>query len=214
MAISAVKSTCFQETDSKQFDVIIFISANAVTFSHKHLSLTHLASSCKIAAIGGKTTKALGSSGYTVDLVAEAPFNSEAFLSLPSMQSIHGQHILIIKGVGGRNALENTLKSRGAFVETCDVYERKAAIHPVKFINSVCNDTQIDIIAVTSIDSANYLFDFFKDCTVFAQKPLLVGSQRIADALADMHMANPLVIAKNPSDECMFETLTQWINNR
>lgn len=213
MEIAATKSPSLQKIDIKQFDVIIFISANAVTFSQDHLDLNSLASSNKIAAIGQKTTQALSSAGFKVDLVAKAPFNSEAFLSLASMQNIRGQRILIMKGAGGRKTLENTLKSRGASVKTRDVYERKAATHSLKFINSICNDAQIDIIAITSFTSANYFFDFFKDCTALKQKPLLVGSQRIANALADMNIANPLVIANNPSDECMFETLIQWIKN-
>ncbi|CAA6827076.1 MAG: Uroporphyrinogen-III synthase (EC [uncultured Thiotrichaceae bacterium] len=214
MEISATTPSHLHEIDIKQLDVVIFISANAVTFSQNHFNLSQFPSACSIAAIGEKTTRTLSSSGYTVDLIADPPFNSEALLASPSMQNIQGQRILIIKGCDGRKTLENTLKSRGARVKTYDVYERKIATHSVKSVNSICNSSQIDIIAITSFDSANYLFDFFRDCVVFKHKPLLVGSQRIADALTDMNIANPLVIAKNPSDECMLETLIKWIKNR
>lgn len=196
------------------YDLIIFISANAVNFAHDLLIAGSLGSSYQIAAIGHKTKNALISAGYSVDLIGDKPFNSEAFLAHPSMQDIQKKQILIIKGKGGRNKLQRTLISRGAIVKNCEVYERKAASHAVKFINTICNDTQIDIIAITSFDSATHLFDFFKNCQTFKHTPLLVGSQRIANALADMNIANPLVVSENPSDECMLETLIYWIQNR
>lgn len=214
--LEIVKTTSSRLADitAETFDAVIFISANAVAYADDLLTQGICAKPCKIAAIGKKTQHALLSKGYAVDLIGKKPFNSEAFLSLPSMQNIEDQRILIIKGRGGRKKLEKSLKARGAIVDTCDVYERKPAAHAVKYVKSICNDSRIDIIAITSFDSANYLVDFFRDCEVFTQKPLLVGSQRIASALTDMNIANPLVIATNPSDECMLETLLQWIPDR
>lgn len=213
MEISAIPPSQATTLAIDTFDIIIFISTNAVLFSQEYFDINQCKPTCKIASIGKKTTLTLDLLGHTVDLAAETPFNSETFLALPALQDIEKQHILIVKGCGGRKTLENALTSRGGLVKTYDVYERKPASHSVKFINSICNDTQIDIIAITSVDSAKYYFDFFKKCSAFEDKPLLVGSQRIADALADMNIANPLVIAQNPSDDCMFETLLNWIND-
>lgn len=213
MEISTVDSSCPQEITVDPLDMVIFISANAVIFSKHYFDQKAFPSSCHIAAIGNKTTKALQESGYQVDLVADRPFNTEAFLSLPAMQNILNKRILIIKGCGGRKTLQNTLTARGAHVQTCNVYERKQANHSVKRINAICEGVQVDIIAITSFDSANYFFDFFKDCIAFKHVPLLVGSQRIAHALAKLNIANQLVVSNNPSDECMLETLIKWIKD-
>ena len=87
------------QLDSLQdYDLIIFISANAVEQTLDYLPAESLAS-VKIASVGKKTAQALTNCGVNVDFCPEQIFNSEALLAIPEFQKfIKGKKIAIIRG--------------------------------------------------------------------------------------------------------------------
>ena len=111
-----------------EFDIAIFISANAVnqTFDDDNIKVNWPAI-IKIAAVGKATAKALRLHKLEVNLVAPEPFNSEALLTLAEFQDVSGKNIVIFRGEGGREHLAETLKQRGAKVEYAECYQRVIA---------------------------------------------------------------------------------------
>ena len=207
--LSAPKQ-CLQNID--QYELIIFISANAVHHAMtiaKELSIDLQTN--QLVAIGPATRAALNAYNCDVSIVPQAGFTSEALLLEPDLQNLSHQKILIIRGVGGREYLGSTLRSRGAIVDYAEVYER----------NLPLNRNPIDLAQLThactavllySVESAQNLWSL---CTLDEQQWLtnvtyIVGSERIAKAATRVGFANDSIIAENPSDQAMLNALLNW----
>jgi len=109
-------------------DWLVFVSANAVRCAFALLGPQWLeGKQAKIAAIGLATACALAEKGVAVDLKPKQQFNSEALLAEPAWAAVSGLRFLIVRGVGGRELLAETLRARGARVEYAEVYRRVPA---------------------------------------------------------------------------------------
>ncbi len=107
---------------AQTWDWLFFVSANAVDSA---LELCGgLPAPRRIAAVGQATAAAVAAAGYSVDLVPEGSFDSEALLASEAMRQVAGQRILIVRGEGGRALLGDTLGERGATVAYAEVYRR------------------------------------------------------------------------------------------
>jgi uroporphyrinogen-III synthase len=194
-------------------DILIFTSPNAVNFSHALLTSPLIPlKTCSIAAIGKKTATTLNKMNIPIDLLPQHPYNSESLLKHSSLQSIINKIIIIIKGEGGRNLLSEKLRKRGAKVIELAVYKRKCPIPTQHCLNQL-KQKKIDMITLTSSESAYNLFTLLNKQDWLPHTPLLVGSPRIQQALHTQGINNPFFVASNPSDETMLQTLLEW-NNR
>ncbi|MDG6778858.1 uroporphyrinogen-III synthase [Thiomicrorhabdus sp. zzn3] len=115
------------------YNKIIFISANAVRrFAEEGLDaeLSQPSESSVKApglfAIGQATVKAGKPLRLNLQTAEGARFDSEALLARADLQSLQGQHVLIVKGEGGRDKLQSELEQRGAQVENLILYRRQA----------------------------------------------------------------------------------------
>lgn len=113
---------------SKKYDYIIFTSKNAVSFAEN--IFTHLQQyEPQYIAIGEATAQVLAqkvkSKIITPPTTEES---SEGLLSHAPLKNMHNKNILIIKGVGGRNLLYNTL-SKNNRVDLLNVYTRSIPTH-------------------------------------------------------------------------------------
>lgn len=193
------------------FQWLIFISANAVNFALKandgkipQLKTLH------IAAIGKATANTLAMSGINVDLTPEPPYNSEALLATPAMQSMQGQRVLIIRGEGGREELANSLRNRGADVDYLNVYKRIIPSVDNANVIALLEQHRLDIITVTSAEVLQNLL-IMLDATHHRQLfslPLVVVSDRIKQ-LATALGFKRIAVASSPSDEAILETVNQ-----
>lgn len=108
-----------------QADIAIFISANA---AERGLALARRAGpwpACvRVAAIGEATADALRNSGFGAVISPAERHDSEALLELPELQAVRGLHIIVFRGIGGRERLRETLEARGARVEYVECYRR------------------------------------------------------------------------------------------
>src|SRR5271157_3301601 len=106
------------------FDLIIFTSANAVRFG---AALLEQRRDLPLAAIGPATARALNQAGYRVMVQPTDGFYSENLLQHPRLAAMAGKRILLMKGSGGREPLQDEFTRRGAHVTIAEVYRRERA---------------------------------------------------------------------------------------
>ncbi len=201
---------CFSKLSNYQ--IIIFISANAVHYSMstaQELGINF--NNSTLAAVGPATKATLENYGHKVAIVPEEGFTSEALLNDPTLQNIAKQNILIVRGHGGREYLREILEARNAQVDYAEVYQRQL---PSERNNvDLCQLTEHDTaILIYSAESAQNLWSL---CTLAEQQcitnmAVIAGSQRIAEAATRVGFANNPIIAENPSDKAMLAALSNW----
>lgn len=163
-----------------KWDWLIFISCNAVNFAlAANNGKIDIFKQSAIAAVGKATKQGLLSAGLNVDLVPEKHFNTEGLLATKAMQHINGKTCLIVRGIGGRETLANTLRDRGAVVEYMEVYSREVPNVDACYVKDMLKQQTLDAITITSGDALKNLV-------------LMIGAE-----LADKLMAVPLIVISN-----------------
>jgi uroporphyrinogen-III synthase len=196
---------------SEQYDLLIFISTNAV--QHGHAVLT-AQSQARIAAVGAATASALQTLGHQIDITPEHAFNSETLLAHPLLQTPPAK-ILLVRGSGGRELLRDTLIARGSQVDVIEVYQR-IAVSPspqqYQALQTQLRNEQLDIISITSVEilqALNALLD--EELRALAQRcTLLTGSARITEAARAAGWRGEHIIADSPEDSALISALTRW----
>ncbi len=194
------------------YQIIIFISANAVHYAMSAAQELGINFNKSIlAAVGPATKTSLESYGCKVTIVPSAGFTSEALLDDPALQNIAGQNILIIRGHGGREYLRTALETRNANVTYAEVYQRQLPTERNN-INLAELPKQDTAILLYSVESVQNLWSL---CTLEEQQWLqnvdfIAGSERIANAIAKVRFAKNPIIAENPSDGAMLSALNTW----
>ncbi len=108
-------------------------------------------------------------------------FTSEAMLDLPALQHVAGQNILLVKGEGGRELLEQTLTQRHANVTSLTVYQRRNPDYGTGLVARTVEDQRINAIVATSGEIvANLAFHTLEAVSLRAL-PLFVPSHRVSE---------------------------------
>ncbi len=159
-------------------DWLIFVSANAVRFA---LAAGLRAPGARLAAIGRATAAALEKNGFQVACRAPAPYTSESLLDQDCFRQVNGRRILIVRGVGGRPKLAETLAGRGAEVSLAELYRRlppsRAAVETLR----ACLCRGLDAVLVTSAEVlANLQRAAGEGVEALRALPLVVGGERLA----------------------------------
>jgi uroporphyrinogen-III synthase len=193
-----------------QFDWAIFISSNAVQYGMPLLQQASLPARLKFAAIGPTTASALGSFGVTEVVKPADRFDSESLLALPELQQMQGQRVLIVRGVGGREVLADTLKQRGADVVFGECYRR---INPQKNADVLAQayaGNKLQAIIITSSEALRFLLDVAGESDWLKAVPLFVNHDRIAEQATSHGLT--VISAGQPGDEAMLQLLTRHFN--
>ena len=193
-----------------EYDIIIFISPNAVEYGLKHIP--SLPENILLATIGQGSAKSLKNlSGKSVNIVPDVNFNSEGLLSTAAMQNVNAKRILIVRGNGGREHLKEALQKRGADVDYLNVYQRiKPATSSVEIEQHLQNN-QIAAIVITSAASLKNLLEMVSEKVAMPlfQTPLLLINQRLVDIASKAGFNSQLLVSEEASDEAIIETLKQ-----
>ncbi|WP_153301496.1 uroporphyrinogen-III synthase [Endozoicomonas arenosclerae] len=163
-----------------QYSKVIVISQHAAKLGLNHIENYWPQMPLKIDwyAVGSKTLRWLND--YDINAVCpEKPGDSEALLQMESLQQLSGEKVLILKGKGGRELLETTLRDRGAQVDCLELYERQKPDYPENCLNRLIKEHAINVILTSSGEIlANTAGDL--SSALKQQCNLVVPSERIA----------------------------------
>lgn len=123
---------------------------------------------------------------------------SEGILSLPSLSDVTEQRIVIVKGLGGRETLRDTLSERGAVVSECTVYERITLNNPVS--TQAWQVTDITGITATSNEQLQLVFDIYPHSWLTELKWVVV-SPRIAQHALKLGIPNQQISISQSADD-------------
>lgn len=211
-------SALFQIIDRlDEFDIAIFISANAVT-QGLSLILTDraLPPHLKIATVGMRSAKELEQFGLCADICPAEKFNSEGLLALDEMQDVRGKNIVIFRGEGGREFLADTLSRRGAHVEYAEVYRRaKPQVDP-KELRRPLERGEIDVVTVTSNEGLRNLFELAgpRGQAQLRKTPLVVISARMVELARELGFEHAPTVSREACDEALAEAIVRAAQTR
>lgn len=194
-----------------QFDIIIFISPNAVEHGLNLIqSKTTLPEDIQLATIGEGSAKTLQNKlGKQPDITPKENFNSEGLLATNALQQIEQKRILIVRGNGGREHLKQTLQQRGATVNYLSAYRRVKPATDSKILEQYLQNNLIAAIVITSGESLINLTELTPKNVLPAllQVPLVLINDRLIDIAKKEGFTSELIIANEASDEAIIEAL-------
>ncbi len=210
---AAVDSNKLQQT--LQSDWLIFTSTNAVDFAVKAFSgkMAGL-QGLNIAAVGQSTAKALSEAGLNVECVPELVFSSEGLLAEPVMQQVAGLTFTIVRGVGGREKIAQTLLERGAQrVDYLEVYRRSRPEIDNSQLLDKLRRGRLNAVSITSGEALQNLLLMIDAVSASSLKklPLIVVSDRIKE-LAQQLGFEQVLVSLQPTDAAILQTLTTLSN--
>ena len=189
-------------------DWAIFISSNAVDFAMPQIVKQYpvLPSQLKFAAIGPQTAEALKVYGVDEVLIPHQRYDTETLMSLPEMQSVAGKTVMIFRGVGGRELMADTLKTRGAQVYFAESYQRINPQTDTSLLDHYWQQGKLDALVVTSSEAMRYLLALADKAPWLTHVTLCVNHERIAELPKARGLK--VLIAEAPGDAAMMQCLS------
>lgn len=196
------------------FDMIIFVSTNAVDYAIPYLAKMDL-TQVKIATVGQVTKNRLEFYGFKVDFCPISNASSQDLLAIPEVQCLHHKKILIIRGLGGLETLRDTLIIRSNQVEYLEVYRRIPATITAEHNQSlqVFLAQNKGVVMIHSIDNLKNFITLVESINLhhlskLKQYPMVLFSARIAK-IAQVFGFMHLYIATKSNDDGLMEALVR-----
>ena len=208
IAITPLKDYSQFETvisEIETYDWAIFISSNAVQNGMPRLLIQGIPSNLNFAAIGPVTARELQSFSVKEVLIPNERFDSESLLALVKMQAMQNKKVMIFRGVGGREVLAETLKTRGAQVTFAECYQRINPQTNADLLANLYREKKMHGIVITSSEAMRHLLDLAGDADWLKKVTLFVNHARIADLPQQLGLM--VLVANAPGDEAMLVSL-------
>lgn len=210
--LPAIEVRPIAATISGTYELVIFVSANAVEHGAHLIARTE---TMRIAAIGKATASALAAANLAADIVPERGSTSEALLSHPQLMLAEGTRVLIVRGSGGRELLQQHFAARGCEVQFAEVYERvRPSVDEMR-----CSELEahwaaggIDVVTATSVETLANLMALLSEQgrQLLRATPLVVPSPRVRQAAADMGLCGECLLAAGADDDSIAGALSRW----
>ncbi|MGI9228992.1 MAG: uroporphyrinogen-III synthase [Gammaproteobacteria bacterium] len=191
--------------------LVIFVSRNAVQQFCLQFpkSITTIAA-VPVFAMGDGTRDSLQRNGIDQVLCADTGIGSEALLALPQLDqaAVQGKSVLIIKGEGGRELLQQTLQQRGADTSCLELYRRKLPeTNPARF-TTIWHQNRPDVMIFTSAEGIDNFSSMIPSDELpgLLTTPVLVWGERVA-AAAQATGFNRVSYAQAADDYALLQAL-------
>jgi uroporphyrinogen-III synthase len=191
-------------------DIAIFISPNAAQFGMTVIQADGgLPPAIEIFAVGPGTARVLAAQGVTHVTTPDGQ-DSEALLALPRLHHVVGKRVVIVRGVGGRTLLADTLSARGAQVHYLECYRRVCPQADVAPLLAHWQAGGIDAVTVASAETLHNLAALLGEAgaPLLAATPLFAPHEKIAAAARRFGVAQ--VIATQGGDAGLVAGLINW----
>lgn len=198
------------------YQSLIFVSVNAVKHGLPLIqTLLQATPAPRIAAVGKVTAAALVEAGVNVDVFPDAGSGSEALLASVAATFNSVQRVLIVRGVGGRELLQENLRSLGMEVEVLEVYRRLPANPATELVHELearWTETGIGIVTATSVDTLLALNQLLTPPgrTLLRTTPLLTPSARVRDAARELGLVGECLVSPSAEEDALVGTLAYW----
>ena len=157
-------------------------------------------------AVGSATAKVLFEVGLNT-ILPKVGSSSEHLLELPNLTDVADQRILILKGVGGRTLLAETLVERGARVDVLELYQRRPLTYSSTELSALFAGGAPDVLLATS---ESVLAAIEQNLSLVLDDlwglPLIVFSERIAGTARD-HGFKQVIVVEDVSDRSILAAL-------
>ena len=190
---------------SQRYDVIIFISVNAVIYSEEYFSQL-LIKPLKVFAVGPTTAKKLTDKGVKVDAYPLENASSQELLAMPECGELTDKKILIVIGKGGSQTLKNSLKSMNQ-VDYHEVYKRTPCEVSRLHVESIERfmQTPDGMVIANSVESLFNIVKLVKEIRPYHEeqlksRTLIVLSERIKAQAKSIGFEN-IHVTPTPSDK-------------
>ncbi len=199
---------------SQSYDVIIFISVNAVIYSEEYFSQLFV-EPFKIFAVGPTTAKKLTNKGVKVDAYPLENASSKELLAMPECSELADKKVLIVRGKGGSETLKNSLKVVNQ-VDYLEVYRRTPCKVSRLHVESIERfmQTPDGIVIANSVESLFNIVKLVKEIRPYHEEQLksrnlVVLSERIKVQAQSIGFEN-IHVTPTPSDKgAIIELLSQ-----
>ena len=169
-----------------RYDIAIFVSANAVEYGAT--DRTRWPPALATFAPGPGTAEALAAVGIERVRIPATTLDSEGLLALPELRDVAGKRVVVFRGDGGRELVVDTLRERGAHVDTIACYRRAAPQSGAKGLDDAFEQSRIDAVTITSSEGFDNLWRIvappsraaWKAVPTFAPHPRIVARLRAA----------------------------------
>lgn len=192
-------------------DWLVFVSRPAVRYGLARLREAGLAlpQGAGLITVGPGSAAELEAAGLQATLHPRAGFNSEALLAMPALQRLSGQEVVIVRGVGGRELLGQTLALRGARVRYLEVYRRRAPDAATAAPLRQWQRRPRRLAIVTSQEGLANLVGLTDaaDRAALLAADLVTVSERVVQAARTQGFQGRVVVALRPDDDGLTEAV-------
>lgn len=195
-------------------DWIVFISSNAVQQGMPRIAarFPQQPSDLRFAAIGPATALELARYGVDQVLTPTARFDSESLLACPEFKDMRQQRIVIVRGVGGRELLAETLRERGAEVAFAECYRRVNPQHDAGKLPELWQNDRLHAMVVTSSEALRNLLQLAPEASWVRNILICVNHARIAETARQSGLK--VALADAPGDAAMLQCLIHHLQDR
>lgn len=186
------------------YDLVIFISPNAVTYGMAAITAAGAALPAQVATVGTGSARALHAAGVGKVIVPAERSDSEGLLAMPELSQMAGKRVMILRGDGGRELLADTLRARGASVDYVTCYQRSKTSRTWEELLALGPE----VLTVTSSEALAHLREMMGPDTGSLALPLFVPHPRIAESAVRLGWQE--VKLSGAGDDGLLASLIAW----